>query len=84
MHTTRQSSSTRPVTTTAAQRRRRHLAVYYRALRSAETPEQRAGVAKRYRQLFALSQPSATVVDLTSVDSSAVDEVTRSSVRLAS
>jgi hypothetical protein len=35
-----------------AQRRRRHLSVYHRALRSAQTPEQRAAVAARYRQLF--------------------------------
>jgi hypothetical protein len=39
-------------TTSAAHRRRRHLSVYHRALRSADTPEARAAVAARYRQLF--------------------------------
>jgi len=53
MHTT-----TRLENTTAAHRRRRHLSVYHRALRSAETPEQRAAVAARYRQLFAVTAAS--------------------------
>ena len=48
-----------------AQRRRRHLAVYHRALRAAHTPEQRAAVAARYRQLFSYEagavQPDVTV-----------------------
>ena len=43
---------------TAAQRRRRHLAVYHRALRGARTPEQRAAVAARYRQLFVVTAAS--------------------------
>ncbi len=42
----------------AAQRRRRHLAVYHRALRGARTPEQRAAVAARYRQLFVVTAAS--------------------------
>ena len=41
-----------PSTTTAADRRRRHLSVYHRALRAADTPEERAAVAARYRRLF--------------------------------
>ncbi len=68
MHTAVRPARTAPATTTAAQRRRRHLAVYYRALRAAETPEQRSQVAQRYRKLFALSQPSAEVVDLNPID----------------
>ncbi len=38
-----------------ADRRRRHLAVYHRALRAADTPEQRAAVTARYRQLFTVT-----------------------------
>ena len=41
-----------------ADRRRRHLAVYHRALRAADTPEQRAAVAARYRQLFTVTAAS--------------------------
>gem|GEM_PF-1965321 len=52
MNTNTRHASTAPTATTAAHRRRRHLAVYHRALRSAQTPEQRAAVASRYRQLF--------------------------------
>ena len=37
---------------TGSDRRRRHLAVYHRALRAANTPEERAAVATRYRRLF--------------------------------
>lgn len=48
-------NDSRLVSTSAAHRRRRHLSVYHRALRSAETPEQRAAVAARYRQLFTVS-----------------------------
>ncbi len=41
-----------------ADRRRRHLAVYHRALRAADTPEQRAAVAARYRRLFTVTAAS--------------------------
>jgi len=58
MNTTSTHTDPRLVSTTAAQRRRRHLAVYHRALRSAETPEQRAAVAARYRRLFSPSPAS--------------------------
>jgi len=44
--------------TIAADRRRRHLAVYHRALRAADTPEQRAAVAARYRRLFTVTAAS--------------------------
>jgi hypothetical protein len=51
-------STTSLESTSAAHRRRRHLSVYHRALRTADTPEQRAAVAARYRQLFAVTAAS--------------------------
>lgn len=45
----------RQYTTNATQRRSRHLAVFHRALRSADSPEQRAAVAARYRQLLTVT-----------------------------
>ena len=57
---------------TAANRRRRHLSVYRRALATAKTPQQRAAVAARYRQLFAIdgaaSAPTGSVIQLLSLD----------------
>lgn len=50
-----ESNITPLTSTTMAQRRRRHLSVYHRALKAADTPEQRAAVAARYRQLFTVS-----------------------------
>ncbi|MDW3176304.1 MAG: hypothetical protein R8J94_02840 [Acidimicrobiia bacterium] len=58
MSTHARHSTTRLENTSAAHRRRRHLSVYHRALRSAETPEQRAAVAARYRQLFTVTVAS--------------------------
>ena len=66
MQTNTRLESATPATTTAADRRRRHLSVYHRALRSAETPQQRAAVASRYRQLFNASvHPSALAATVT-------------------
>ena len=55
MYSTNHPSLRQP---TIGDRRRRHLAVYHRALRGADTPEQRAAVAARYRHLFAVTVTS--------------------------
>ena len=55
MHASNHPSFRQPA---IADRRRRHLVIYHRALRAADTPEQRAAVAARYRQLFAVTAAS--------------------------
>ena len=73
--------------TTAAHRRRRHLSVYHRALRSAETPQQRAAVAARYRKLFlaGVETPTAqTTEEGTAVEPIQLSFVSADTVRLAS
>ena len=55
MHASNHPSFRQP---SGADRRRRHLAVYHRALRAADTPEQRAAVTARYRQLFTVTAVS--------------------------
>ncbi len=76
--------------TTAAHRRRRHLSVYHRALRSANTPEQRAAVAARYRKLFAAtgsSEPTPVAALATEpevIEPIQLPVVPRDTVRLAS
>lgn len=75
MHTNTRPVRTTPTATTAAHRRRRHLSVYHRALRSAETPEQRAAVASRYRQLFTTSAHPSALAAVTQLADNGLDRV---------
>jgi len=60
------------------------MSVYHRALRSAETPEQRAAVAARYRQLFtAEANSKALAATVTHIDTDARQQCQEVTVTVA-